>query len=151
MTNTCHLVPSWRRSESPMAKSWRRSKSPMANVAEETTQHRNGPWILVLCFLHMTTALFNYVQWKVNAAEVNTWVFCLLHANLIPAVLNCATVTVLTQNACLPSCPAVWSTIRELPEFQGQIPRVVASFSKLKIKTLENSAVFLDFTYFAYF
>lgn len=138
-TNTCHLVLSWRLSE-----------SPMANVAE-ATQLGNGQWILVLCFLHVTTALFNYSQWKVNAGEVNTQVFCLLHANLIPVVLNCATVTVLTQNVCRLSSPAVWWTIRELLEFQGQIPRVVASFSKQKIKILENSIVFLDFTYFAYF
>lgn len=86
---------------------WRCSDSPIANVAEEATQHRNGPWIVVLHFLHMTTAVFNYIQWKANAAEVNTWLFCLLHANLIPAILNCATFTTITQNVCCPSCPAV--------------------------------------------
>lgn len=132
VTDASHLVSSWRRSD-----------SPMTNVAEPP-QHRSGSWTLVLWFCHMAMDLSNYAKWKVNVGEINTRVFCLLHASFIPSILNCTTVTVLTHLA----VSFGWSGILGS---QGQIPRTVASYSKYKITGYQKTALFVVFIYFASF
>lgn len=140
VTDACHLVSSWRSSD-----------SPMTNAAEEPTQRRNGSWILVLSFCCMALVLFNCAKWKVSASEINTQVFCLLRASFIPPILNCTTVTVLTQRVGL---HALQSVLNDQGGTGIAGPNSQNCCQLLEIRNNrvpENRPVFVDFICFAYF
>ena len=99
----------------------------------------------------MAMVLFNYVKWKVSAAEINTRVFCLLHASFIPAILNCTTVTVLTQYVDL---RALQSVLNDQGDTGIAGPDAQNCFLLLEIQSNrvpENRPVFVVFIYIAYF